>query len=190
MSPAERLSGREPFHRNGVSFGPLLADFWRWTDSDLLSNALRGRLAEYLVALDLGTANETRSEWIAYDLETPDGVKVEVKSAAYVQTWHQDRPSIISFSIAPTLGWDPDTSEFGSERRRQSEVYVFALLVEQDQSRIDPLDVAQWEFFVLPTKILNERLGNQKTIRLSRLLELTPEKVEHGEILPTIRRIL
>ena len=48
------------------------------------------RLAEYIVAKALGIRDTKRVEWDPYDLEIDD-VKVEVKSAAYVQTWEQAR---------------------------------------------------------------------------------------------------
>jgi hypothetical protein len=65
-----------------------LLDFWQWAYSDLLSNTNRGRLAEFIVAraLSLGLT-DVRIEWDAVDLVTPTGVKVEVKSAAYLQSW-------------------------------------------------------------------------------------------------------
>ena len=98
--PAQRLTGQEELHRNGENLG------WRWSASELLGNTLRGVLAEYPVAVDLGVANGIRTEWDAFDPQTSDGTTVEVKSGAYVQAWHQDRPSKISFGIAPTLGWE------------------------------------------------------------------------------------
>ena len=109
----KRKSGTETFHRNGTPFGFQLQDFWRWCYSDLLSNAARGRLAEYLVAFDLEVADGVRNEWIAYDMKTSEGLMVEVKSASYIQTWTQRRDSTITFDVRPTLGWNPDTAEFG-----------------------------------------------------------------------------
>lgn len=63
--------------------------------SDLLHNAFRGQLAEFLVSRALGCEAATRPGWDEYDLLTPDGVPVEVKSAAYLQSWEQARPSTI-----------------------------------------------------------------------------------------------
>jgi hypothetical protein len=77
-----RKSGTERFHRNGAQLGFDLLSFWQWSSSDLVNNVLRGRLAEYIVAQDLGVAGGTRTEWDAYDLQTKSGIKVEVKSAA------------------------------------------------------------------------------------------------------------
>ncbi|WP_156153452.1 hypothetical protein [Domibacillus robiginosus] len=45
-----------------------------------------------------------RIEWNAFDLVTPTGIKVEVKSAAYVRSWQQVKNSAISFRIAPAKG--------------------------------------------------------------------------------------
>lgn len=42
--------GNEPLHATGKSFGILLLDFRRWNASDLVSNATRGILAEFIVA--------------------------------------------------------------------------------------------------------------------------------------------
>ena len=93
MSNKEPKTGSESFHDDGRALGVSLLQFWQWSASDLLSNATRGRLAEYLVARDLGVADGIRSEWIAHDLTSKIGTKIEVKSAAYVQTWIQRRAS-------------------------------------------------------------------------------------------------
>jgi len=64
--------------------------------SDLVSNATRGRLAEFIVAQALNVdTSGVRDEWAAYDLLTSSGIKVEVKSAAYLQSWAQRRHSNI-----------------------------------------------------------------------------------------------
>ena len=88
---AGRKTGEEKFRVGGTEFGTSLLDFWRWSASDLVSNATRGVLAEYIVATALGLADGVRREWDAFDLLTKDGVRVEVKSAAYLQSWGHDR---------------------------------------------------------------------------------------------------
>ena len=65
------------------NFNEISLDFWRWPASDLTNNALRGVLAEYIVALALRLTKSTRVEWDAPDLVTPSGVKIEVESAVY-----------------------------------------------------------------------------------------------------------
>jgi hypothetical protein len=157
-------------HADGVPLGGSLLDFWRWSASDLVSNATRGRLAEYLVhrALD-GADDSVRDEWAAYDLTTQCGTTVEVKSAAYVQSWHQEQPSKIVFRTPKTRAWSADTNALGVEARRHAEVYVFALLYHSEKQSVDPLNVRQWSFYVLPTAILDSRTRSQHSVTLQTL---------------------
>ena len=113
-----------------------------------------------------------------------------MKSAAYLQAWHQDRPSPISFGIAPTRAWDPETGKYDTEHKRQAQVYVFCVLGEREQSEVDPLDVSQWMFYVLLTDTLNERLGEQKTLTLGSLMRLEPEMVGFEEISGAVERAM
>ncbi len=120
---ASRKTGDEPFHigREVIPFDVL--SFWRWSVSDLLSNVTRGILAEYIVARALGIGeDDIRDEWAAFDLLTHDGTKVEVKSAAYLQSWHQNKLSNISFSTAKTRAFDPETGVMSDIAKRQADV--------------------------------------------------------------------
>lgn len=64
-----------------------------------------------------------------------------------------------------------------SNPRRPADVYVIAVHAHQDKATLDPLDVDQWDFYVLPTSVLNEKVPTQKSIALSSLLKLGPTKV-------------
>ncbi|AUD04054.1 hypothetical protein [Spirosoma pollinicola] len=99
-------TGDEHFHSKGRLLDTTLLDFWRWSSSDLVNNTLRGKLAEYLVTQALGIASSLRTEWDSFDLMTSTGLQIEVKSAAYLQSWYHKKLSSISFGIRPTLGWD------------------------------------------------------------------------------------
>jgi hypothetical protein len=150
-----------------------LHDFWAWSVSDLVSNATRGRLAEYIIARALGISTaDVRNEWAAYDLKTPSGTTVEVKSAAYLQAWFQRRASTITFRTPPSRAWNPKTNVLSRELKRQAEVYVFALLAHMEKATLDPLDVTQWVFFVVPTKDLDARTRSQHSITLKTLERL------------------
>jgi hypothetical protein len=134
------------------------------------------------VAIALGQANGVRAEWDAYDLVTPTGHKIEVKSAAYLQSWYHRKLSAIVFGIRPTRGWSAETNELEEPRLRQANLYVFAVLEHQEKSTVDPLNVAQWRFYVLPTAILNARCPTQKTIGLKGLLRLGPKETRFEEL--------
>jgi len=186
---AERKIGDELFHVDGQPLAATVSSFWQWSASDLISNTTRGRLAEYLVAYALGVTDSVRVEWDAYDLRTRSGIKVEVKSAAYLQNWQQTRPSTIMFGIRPTLGWEADTNTTGTERKRQADLYVFALLAHHNKATLDPLNVAQWQFFVLPTAVLNTQLATQKTASLSTLQRVGARLVPFAALAETIENM-
>ncbi|PCI42793.1 MAG: hypothetical protein COB41_08795 [Proteobacteria bacterium] len=174
-------SGSEPFHLNGKKLNQNVLSFWQWSHSEILGNTLRGILAEYIVSMDVKCPYEVREEWDAFDLVSQEGVKIEVKSSSYIQSWKQSKLSKISFGIQPTIIWD-EYNHRSSKAQRQSDVYVFCLLAHKEQKTIDPLNLEQWEFYVLPTRALDERVGNQKTITLSSLLRLNPKQCGFGEI--------
>jgi hypothetical protein len=184
-----RKTGGEPFRVGPSPLGFDLLSFWQWSASDLASNALRGRLAEFLVAQALGIADGVRAEWDAYDLCSRQGRTIEVKSAAYLQTWAQKALSAISFDIAPTRFWDAATNELASMSRRQADLYVFALLAHRDKTTLDAMDLSQWEFYLLPTAVLDARLPKQKQVSLSALLRLGPVRCAFEELGPSIERV-
>ena len=142
------------------------------------------------MANDLGVATGVRAEWDAFDLTTQVGVKVEVKSAAYIQTWYQQDYSKIQFSIAPTQAWDAKTGEYATDKKRQGDVYVFCLLHHKEQASLDPLAMDQWTFYVLATKVLNKVMPTQKMLSLSRLQKLNPAQVAYGGIGPAVERVV
>jgi hypothetical protein len=171
---ASRKTGAEPFTVAGRPVGPTVADFWGWSRSDLLDNTERGVLAEFIVAAALGIpVDGVREGWAAWDLTTPGGVRVEVKSAAYLQSWAQKDLSRISFGTPRTLAWDADGGGFTGVARRHAQVYVFALLAHTDKATVDPLDLDQWVFYVLPTAVLDRRTRSQHSITLTTLKGLT-----------------
>lgn len=178
-----RRSGDELLHSNGHSLGPSLLDFWSWSASDIVSNTQRGVLAEFIVANAIGVdLNGVRDEWGAYDLTTPDGIRVEVKSAAFIQSWEQRDYSIISFNVPKTRAWNSDTNIQEAEPRRQADVYVFALLAHKEKLTIDPLNVGQWTFFVLPTAVLDARKRSQTSITLHSLETLTGHGIHYEDL--------
>jgi hypothetical protein len=187
--PVVRKSGAESFHASGHEAAFTVLDFWQWNGSNLVGNALRGQLAEFLVACALGVAGGTRTEWDAYDLRTNSGLKVEVKSSAYLQSWSQSRLADIRFNIRPTLGWEAATNTSSTEPKRQADVYVFAHLKHQDKRTLDPTNLDQWDFYIVPTTVLDQRLPAQKQISLATLLALEPIPARYDEIAGVLERL-
>jgi hypothetical protein len=181
----KRKKGSENFSENNKGLGFNLLQFWQWGSSDLTSNALRGVLAEFIVANALEISSVIRKEWDAFDLKYGD-IKIEIKSSAYIQSWQQSSYSKIIFGIQPTHAWSSATNKSSKKIERQSDVYVFCVLNSKDQRTINPLNLNQWNFYLLPTIKLNEQKPNQKTITLDSLLKLSPRKVGYKDIKKTI----
>ena len=183
-----RKVGTERFLVSGDDAGFDLLAFWQWSTSDLISNATRGVLAEFIVARALGIgASDVRAEWAAHDLTTPDGIKIEVKSAAYVQTWFQKRLSVISFDVRKTLKWDPETNRQGIERERTADVYVFALFTPKEKTTANPLELDQWKFYAVPTEWLNQRKRSQHSITLASLQRVFGDACSYTVLAESVR---
>ena len=182
-------SGEEFFHIEGEPLNEKLLSFWQWSSSDLVSNTMRGILAEYIVASALGENHSHRAEWDAYDIKTKEGIKIEVKSGAFIQTCHQKKLSSIQFSIRPTKGWDAKTDNRSNTTMRQADIYVFCLLIHKEQDTIDPLNMNQWQFYILSSDALTQSLGTQKTIVLSSLLRLNPITATYSELSTAIKQL-
>lgn len=165
------LLGDENISFAGKPSGMTLSDFWRWQGSNLLDNSMRGVLAEFYVTTGLNCEPAPRVEWDGYDCLTREGIKVEVKTSAYIQSWDQAKLSSIKFDIAPKMAWDAKTNTYSTEPKRHADVYVFCVHAHKKQETINPLDLSQWEFYALPTKRLDEEAPLQKTISLSALVE-------------------
>ena len=178
--PTRMLSGDEPI----VGTSALVRDFWAWTLSDLRTNTVRPMLAEFLVAQALGATAQPRIEWDAYDVVTPDGVRVEVKSSAYLQAWTQARPSSIRFGGLNGRTWDP-TAGYAAAASYNADVYVFAVVTARDHALYDPLDSAQWSFWVLPRADV-EATG-QRSLSLARVEALAGPSVTHRELAEAVR---
>ena len=169
-------SGDEPFRAGEKTLGFTLQDYWRWSGSEIMSNVARGVMAEALVATALGDTEGPREEWGERDAEVPGCGTIEVKNSAYIQSWEQQDYSRISFDIAKRKSaWNPKTGKYKrlDPPERIADVYVFCLLKHRCQSTINPLDVEQWEFFVVPRSKLDSDWGDSKSIGLNSLSQLT-----------------
>ena len=143
-----------------------------------------------MVALAVGEADDKpRQAWAPYDVETPDGITVEVKLSAYIQNWAQRKESTPRFSIRQARAWDCNTGTYSDEKVRNSDFYVFCLHKHCDKGTLDPLDMSQWDFYILPTVTLERTAKEQKTIGLASLDRLGARRVSFGQIHDTLREL-
>lgn len=166
------LKGSEHFIGKDGEIDKTVTDFWAWYASDLLSNILRGALAEFIVATALGIdTKKTRIDWEPYDLKYGE-IRIEVKCSSYLQSWEQKAPSKLRFSIAPALIYDWEKNTYAGDFIRHSDFYIFSVFTCLDRAEANILSMNQWQFYILPTSVLNEKCGTQKTIGLPQLISL------------------
>lgn len=175
-------NGNEKFYFEKKEEDIILLKFWQWAYSDIISNANRGKLAEFIVANALGiNLCNPSDEWGPYDLETKEGIKIEIKTSSFIQTWNQKDYSNPNFGIQKTIFWDEEKGEYVGEKKRQSDFYIFCLLKEKKQDKINPLKLEQWEFYIVKTEKLNQIKENQKSIGLKGVQKIV-ESVNYLEL--------
>jgi hypothetical protein len=187
MMSALRKTGAEHLTTAGSPLDATVSDFWGWSRSDLIDNLTRGVLAEFIVAKALCiSTDKVRESWAPWDLTTPDDVRVEVKSASYIQSWSQMMVSKIAFRTPKTLAFDPRGAKFEAKAKRQADVYVFAILNHDVQATVNPLEMDQWQFYVVPTSELDTR--SQHSITLGSIHgELKKVPLAFGEVRSAVR---
>jgi hypothetical protein len=97
---------------------------------------------------------------------------IEVKSAAYVQSWAQEKLSTISFDIGKKTPWFAETNKYGSEPVRSADYYIFALYTEKDVKKANVLNVDDWKFYVLSKETIEKEFKDQKRVMLERIASL------------------
>lgn len=186
--------GSEQLTFKDKELGSSVLDFWSWAYSDLIRNVNRGAFAEFIVLEAMNNQSgitpprtNFRVSMDAYDLLSPDGIRVEVKSSAYIQAWESEHPTRISFRIAPAKSLDSSGNySVDSQYCRHSDVYVFCVWTAMSREQ-NILDLSLWDFYVIATKTLDQKVPNQKTITFQSLLSLHPRKVDYFGLYEAIR---
>ena len=82
---------------------------------------------------------------------------------------------IAEFIVSKALGitkangsYDPAKSG-NNEFCRQNDVYVFCLNTGETRESSNPLNLNNWEFYIVPTTVINEKCGNNKSISLGKI---------------------
>ena len=188
----QQLTGDEEFILHDANIGITVMDFWRWAFSDLIDNTQRGVMAEFLVYSSLNRITldtQKRENWLSFDVTSPSGCRIDVISAAYIQTWTPENIfAQIRFDIRKKLAWDNVTATSATVAKRNCDLYVFCLFTAKTKE-VSILNLDYWDFYVLPTSILDEKIPNLKGISLSSLLKLEPVKTDYARLGSVIESI-
>lgn len=171
-SGGETLAGADARLRDAS-----ILNFWQWAYSDLTNNVNRGVFAEWMVAklLDVDLP-KSRTPWEAWDIETPERVRIEVKASAYVHQWtpadggqkptRADPAKVVFTKLRTGSRADHGQAIVSREPVYNADLYVFCLQAQAgNPEQWKGLDLGQWEFYVLPKSVMEKR--NSNSMRLS-----------------------
>jgi hypothetical protein len=135
----------------------------------LLMNSVRGDWVEEMVALALEPDWRLCSgDWAGWDLELADGLRMQVRQSAALQSWGTvtARPR---FSIAPVTGYWREDGVWTPCPGRIADLYLFAWHGRTDEGA-DHREPAEWRFHAVP----ETALPAQRSIGLAALGALAP----------------
>ena len=188
--PINYTKGNNSFILNGKSSKYTLLDFWAWAFSDVITNTTRGLVAEFIIATALGIdIRKPRDGWSKFDLKYKNR-GIEVKSASYHQRWYQKHLSKISFNVPKRRGWDASTNKLDPESKRQADIYVLCLLAEQNRDKVNPIDIDQWEFWVVDTAFFDNRVRSQHSITYKSLCKEIGRPIIYDQLKKAIDRLI
>lgn len=162
------MNGKEKFTFDGKDTGFDMLDFWRFQFSNIYN--LQEYIAEFLVAKALGINEAYNTEyWTLYDIPYREK-RIEVKQTSYYHPWNKDGKvsSQRYFGITKANSSYEDSSE-ENRYERYNDIYVFCLNTGNTKEESYPLNINNWEFYIVPTSFINEHCGDNKTISLSRI---------------------
>lgn len=182
-------------HSGTAADGATVVEFWRWAFGNLCDDTLKGLYVEWLVGrlLGLDLPLGGRNGGTNSDLILDDGIRIEIKSTAYWQSWklynetgralppeeieqrHFERlEKPLKFRLRRTRD---AVDRSGTEARLWSDLYVFAAHYEKDPRAMDLLDMRQWRFYCLRRDEV-ERLP--ATLTEDRLAVVSPALTARG----------
>ena len=166
--------------------------FYKRNDVQVAHIALPGRMKHYYAVFNADTQeyadlmNRTYNNW--------------EKKAARAKASQEEYES--SYDVMVENGYDAkdDTNNpeeiiayktvinalniYEEEKKRQAQIYVFCVQAETDQDKVNVLDTAQWKFYVLSSKALNEskHYADAGSIGLSALINLGAVECKYEDL--------
>lgn len=191
------ITGQEKFTDGDQSLGFNMIDFWRFQFPNIYD--YHGELAEFLVAKALGKEKaDNKDIWTRYDINYTDqkqrDLRIEVKASAYYHSWQTDESKISmqrTFGISKShSSYDISSAEQAGRKvepkedkmERPSDLYIFCLNTGFTRETAYTLNVDNWEFYIVPTYIIDEKCGDNKTISLNKIQSLGFKKMRYKEI--------
>lgn len=164
----KQLSGQENFSFDNINLGFTMLDYWRFHYSNIFD--LQDTIAEFIVAKALDIHESQNDQyWTLWDLTYRDK-HIEIKETSYYHSFNTNGKISKQrvFDIHKSNG-GYDEKSGNNELIRQNDLYIFCLNTGNTEEESYPLNLNNWEFYVVPTKVINEQCGDNKTISLGRI---------------------
>lgn len=175
------MTGNEKFELDGNMLDFNYFNFWQFQYSNVYN--LQEYIAEFLVAKALGLQESCNTEyWTLYDILYRD-TRIEVKQTSYYHPWNEDGKVSQQRTFGITKansGYESDDGE--NKFERQNDIYVFCLLNGNTKESSYPLNLNNWEFYVVSTSFINEHCGDNKTVSLGRIRNFGFKALRFDEI--------
>ena len=171
----KKIFENTPFVNGNESLGITMLDFWKYQYSNIYD--MQEYIAEFIVGKALGIDEPmNRDGWTLWDIDY-QGKRIEVKQTSYYHSWQEKIANgkisqQRTFSITPAFTRYKDST---TSYERQNDIHVFCLNIGTNEEDSYPLDMANWEFYVVPTSVINENCTPaQKSISLGKVRKLAP----------------
>jgi len=169
-------------------FAQIIRDLF---DQPVIGNLYRPHYVERMIALALGEGFQLVSaDWSGWDIESREGLRIEVKQSAAWQTWSNAtgaKPSSGTFDISARTGhWADGGATWVPHAGRQAHLYIFAWHQITGPDKVDHRDPSQWLFYVVPSADLP---AAQNTIRQSVVARRWSER-RFSELRSAVRKLV
>ena len=168
MKLGDFLKGNEKFVIGGTELNLTMLDFWQFKYSNIYN--LQEVIAEFLVAKALDREKADNDDyWTLWDIDYRNK-RIEVKQTSYYHSFN--KPGVVSKQRSFGINKTNSNYEYVNEKNcyeRQNDIYVFCLNTGDTAESSNPLNLENWEFYIVPTRIINEFCGDYKTISLGRI---------------------
>ena len=162
------MTGEEKFQQNGKEVDMSMLDLWQFKYSNIFN--MQEIIAEYLVAKALKKEKaDNDAYWTLWDIDYREK-RIEVKETSYYHSYN--KPGKISKQRGFGINKANSSYEYETEENRyerQNDIYVFCLNLGESAETSNPLNLDNWEFYIVPTDTINKNCGDNKTISLGRI---------------------
>lgn len=173
-------------NNNELDFGIL--DFWKSKYSNIYN--MQEVIAEFIVEKALGIDKAQNTDyWTLYDILYRD-YRIEIKETSYYHPWNENgkvsKQRMFGITKANS---NYESNETENKFERQNDIYVFCLNTGITKETSNPMNLDNWEFYIILTSEINKQCGDNKKISLGRVRKIA-EKKSFEEIKSCIDKII